>query len=240
MVYNSAKTLRRAIQSVLNQEFDSFEYVIIDGGSNDGSLEIIKEYSDKVAYWISEPDGGIYDAWNKAVKQARGRYISFLGADDEYVAGALLSYFNGIKIAGECDYISSKVLLRSSPIRIIGKPLTWPAFGRYMTVAHVGSFHNANLYMDQIYNDRYFCAGDYEFLLRQGSGINARYIDAVTVLMGADGVSNRKIIQTLFETFKAKVAHRSCGLLLCFLDLLWALLISILRRSSALVISKVK
>ena len=234
VVYNSASTLRRAIQSVLAQQFNSFEYVIIDGGSTDGSLEIIKEYSDQIAYWISEPDNGIYNAWNKAIKQTRGQYISFLGADDEYLPGALLIYCNEIEKANGCDYISSRAILGSGSGQIFGKPLTWPEFGRYMTVAHVGSFHNSLLYREQNYDEAYVSAGDYEFLLRQGPGINAKYFDTITVLMGANGVSNKRIILTLSETLKAKISHRSSTLLLCYLDFLWALFKSYLRAWSSI------
>jgi glycosyltransferase involved in cell wall biosynthesis len=83
VVLNGAKTLGRTIRSVTEQNFDDFEYVIIDGGSTDGSLEIIRRYESKIHHWRSEPDDGLYDAMNKAVRVARGQWVLFLGADDE-------------------------------------------------------------------------------------------------------------------------------------------------------------
>jgi glycosyltransferase involved in cell wall biosynthesis len=86
VVLNAANTLQRAIESVTEQNFDDIEYVIIDGGSTDGSLDIIRRYESKITYWRSEPDNGLYDAMNKGVRAARGRWILFLGADDVLVA----------------------------------------------------------------------------------------------------------------------------------------------------------
>lgn len=80
--YNAAKTIEQTIQSVVNQTYDNIEYIIIDGGSTDGTVDIIKKYEDKIAYWVSEPDKGIYDAMNKGILKASGEYIYFLGADD--------------------------------------------------------------------------------------------------------------------------------------------------------------
>src|SRR5882762_5341075 len=82
VVLNAADTLERAIQSVLKQNFDDLEYVIIDGGSTDGSLDIIRRYESGIRYWCSEPDDGLYDAMNKGVRGSKGRWVLFLGADD--------------------------------------------------------------------------------------------------------------------------------------------------------------
>jgi glycosyl transferase family 2 len=86
VVLNGAETLERAIQSVASQGFPDLDYVIIDGGSTDGSLDIIRRYEVRLGYWCSEPDKGLYDAMNKGVRAAKGRWIFFLGADDELVA----------------------------------------------------------------------------------------------------------------------------------------------------------
>lgn len=82
VVYNGVHTLERTIQSVLRQTYTNIEYIIIDGGSTDGTLDIINKYNDRIAYWISEPDNGIYDAMNKAVQHTSGDWVFFLGADD--------------------------------------------------------------------------------------------------------------------------------------------------------------
>ena len=81
---NNATGLRKTIESVSGQSFSDFEYIIIDGASNDGSLSIIKEFSHKITYWTSEPDKGIFQAMNKGLKHSTGELITFLNSGDEY------------------------------------------------------------------------------------------------------------------------------------------------------------
>ncbi|WP_182186198.1 glycosyltransferase family 2 protein [Pectinatus frisingensis] len=83
--YNVVRTIEQTIQSIVNQTYDNIEYIIIDGGSTDGTVDIIKKYEDKIANWVSEPDNGIYDAMNKGIDMATGEYIYFIGADDSLV-----------------------------------------------------------------------------------------------------------------------------------------------------------
>jgi glycosyltransferase involved in cell wall biosynthesis len=205
VVYNSATTLRATIESVVSQLSDHVEYIIIDGGSTDGTQDIIKAYEGALAYWLSEPDHGIYDAWNKGLSCAAGKYIGFIGGDDLLLPGSLSAYITNIGKYPEIEYWSSKVALGHLEGRIIGKPWSWSSFRRYMAVAHVGSLHRRDLY-DRlgIYDVTYRIAGDYEFLLRAGSSLKAGFIDKVTVIMGDGGVSNRFVKQTLIETSRAK------------------------------------
>src|SRR5437763_1662561 len=88
-VLNRKDSIERAIQSVLSQPLKNVEHVIIDGGSTDGTLDVLQKYDEQLAYWSSEPDGGIFDAMNKGVALARGQYIHLLNSDDYYCAGAL-------------------------------------------------------------------------------------------------------------------------------------------------------
>jgi glycosyltransferase involved in cell wall biosynthesis len=90
-VRNGEKYLEDAIQSVLRQDY-ALEYIIVDGASTDGTLDIISDYQDKIDYWISEPDKGIYDAMNKGISFARGRYIKLLNADDMLAESAVKDY----------------------------------------------------------------------------------------------------------------------------------------------------
>jgi glycosyltransferase involved in cell wall biosynthesis len=82
--YNNVIGLEKTIQSVINQSFQDYEYVVIDGGSNDGSKEILEKYSDKISYWVSEPDKGIYNAMNKGIEAANAEYLIFLNSGDKF------------------------------------------------------------------------------------------------------------------------------------------------------------
>lgn len=95
---NNAAGLRKTIESVINQTFTDYEYIIIDGGSTDGSVEIIKEFADKFSYWVSEPDKGIYNAMNRGLCQSCGELVTFLNSGDEYLSNISLEIsFNCIK-----------------------------------------------------------------------------------------------------------------------------------------------
>lgn len=91
VVYNGEKYLEETIKSVIDQTYDNIEYIIIDGGSSDGTLEIIKKYEDRIDYWVSEQDNGIYDAMNKGIKAFSGDYINFLNAGDSFVSNEVLT-----------------------------------------------------------------------------------------------------------------------------------------------------
>ncbi|MBP8822101.1 MAG: glycosyltransferase [Flavobacteriales bacterium] len=89
VVYNGAATLERTILSVLGQDHQGLEYIIVDGGSSDGTVEVIRKYEDRLAYWCSAKDHGIYDAMNKGVALATGQWVGLINADDAYAEGAV-------------------------------------------------------------------------------------------------------------------------------------------------------
>ena len=108
VVKNAEETIEKSIQSVIRQKYDNIEYIIVDGGSTDKSLEIIKKYKDKIDKVVVEPDNGIWDAMNKGIKIASGDIIGFLNADDYYNLEAL-DLVNKYFLNNEIDFLFGSV-----------------------------------------------------------------------------------------------------------------------------------
>lgn len=231
VVFNGAKTLRETIASIVPQLGDDVEYLIIDGGSDDGTVDIVREHEHHLAYWISEPDHGIYDAWNKGIDASQGQFIAFIGADDILEPHALTAYIERIKRFPDIEYWSSRVAFGRRQGRIIGRPWNWSKFRRYMTVAHVGSLHRRDLYFRYgRYDTSFQIVGDYEFLLRVGKHLRTGFVDVITVTMGADGVSNKQAFFALKETRLAKIATHACSKPTATFDYMWANMKLCIRR----------
>ncbi len=207
--YNAENNLSTAIQSIREQTYDNIEYIIVDGASTDGTVDIIRANEDVIDYWISESDTGIYNAWNKGLRLSGGDWIAFLGADDIYVKGAIQDYMASILSCGDNlpQYISSRVNLIFGPTVLctVGKQWNWETFRKYMNVAHVGSLHHRLLFEQYgFFDESYKICGDYEFLLRPKSNLRAAYLNEITVNMSINGVSNTNFL-AFSEAERAKV-----------------------------------
>ena len=217
--FNSEKTLEECLNSLLAQTLADFEIVIIDGESTDKTVRIIELYLNKfqeqgIKYqWLSEKDQGIYDAWNKGLDIAKGKWVSFLGADDTFVKEALERY-KAKAMESEFQFISAKANLVQSNLILdtLGIAWDWPLFRREMKVVHVGSIHLRSYFERYgIFDTTYKIAGDYEMLLRARKNLKAGFINQVLVHMGTNGISNRMVDLSLNEAKRAKVetANRS-------------------------------
>jgi glycosyltransferase involved in cell wall biosynthesis len=205
-VFNGHDEIGRTIKSVSAQTYRSFEYIVVDGGSKDGTQDILVQHNNVINRWISERDTGIYNAWNKGVKMATGEWICFVGAGDCLLPDALENYHQYIVDNPGLDYVSSLVELRRDNVLVktLGKAWSWPAFLKYMCVAHVGSMHRSELYKTYgLYDESYRITGDYEFLLRAGADLKAGFFNKTTAIMDAGGVSNATM-KVFRETYRAK------------------------------------
>ncbi|WP_213804546.1 glycosyltransferase family 2 protein [Granulicella sp. dw_53] len=206
-VFNGSDSITNCIESVLNQDYPRIEHIILDGGSTDGTVEILHSYGDRVSLWISEPDSGVYDAWNKGLKLARGEWIAFLGADDFYLAGAISTYMQLANEHPTAEFLTSRARLDHptgySPI--FGGPWQWPRFSTAMSTIHVGVMHRRSLFERYgNFDTSYRIAADYEFLLRARENLQSAFTPATTVVMRAGGLSDSTA--ALREAMRVKVA----------------------------------
>lgn len=198
-VFNGARTLQQCIDSVARQTYANREFIVIDGGSDDGSVDMLKANNDQIDYWISEPDTGIYDAWNKGLSQAKGDWICFLGADDYFWDAQVLERIVGllVKLPPEIKVAYSQVMLVDSDRRslfAIGEP--WEniksRFKQIMSIPHPGSMHRNSLFQQRGRFDNSFqIAADYELLLRELKTDDACFMpDFIAVGMMQGGISS--------------------------------------------------
>lgn len=238
--FNSEKTVARTFNSILNQSNKNIEYIVVDGKSTDNTISIIKTYASKfkasgiVFKWISEKDTGIYDAWNKGLKIATGKWISFLGSDDVYSDNAIELYHNFIdQQDDELDLVYSNinVVKGDKILRTMDGVWSWKVFRRKMNIAHVGTFHNSNYFKTYgMYNSDYKIAGDYELLLRAGEKLKTAKFDSITALMAYGGISNNMIFQVFSESVKAKNETGKVNIFVCYFDFLKEYLIYLIKK----------
>ena len=191
---NSAGTLGACIDSVSAQEGVSVELLVIDGGSSDGTVQILEANDASIAYWVSEPDRGVYHAWNKALERATGRWVCFLGADDRLAGSGTLRTLVDLGERTDAELVCSRVRYRASEkagSSVVGQPWDWSKMTRFMCVAHPGLLHRRSLFNRfGRFSEEYRIAGDYEYLLRLGDRVTTAFLEEVTVDVGGAGLSS--------------------------------------------------
>lgn len=212
--YNAESVLENLINSIISQKTDEIEFIIIDGGSTDGTIDIIKKYENYINYWISEPDKGIYDAWNKGVKAANGEWIMFLGADDELLSNALKQYLNLLNKDNfsSYDYISAQneyVNHDNQIIKLLGNGANWDIMKKGMSAAHVASLHHKENLFGNVgfYNLDFKICADYEILLRKKQNLKSYFLPVRIAKMKVGGMSFTS--KAIKETYKIRQLHKT-------------------------------
>jgi glycosyltransferase involved in cell wall biosynthesis len=196
-VYNAAKTLEQCINSIANQSYLNKELIIIDGGSSDGSVNLLLANNKKIDYWISETDKGIYSAWNKGLLHASGEWICFLGADDyfwdSHVLEGMVKGMSSLPSYINVAYGQVMLLTKEGQkLYPIGKP--WPQvrnqFTKYMSIPHPGLMHRRSLFnKNGIFDESFRIVGDYELLLRELKNNGALFMPLILAGVRQGGVS---------------------------------------------------
>ena len=189
--YNSVRTIEQTIASVLCQTYPDIEYIIIDGGSTDGTVEVIEKYADRIAYWVSEPDRGIYHAFNKGVRAATGDYVEFLGSDDALAGPRAIEQIAGY-LADDVDILSccAWFVLGGTGKQRLGTNAYArnPATYHGGMVPHGAMFTKRTLQLARPFDESYRIAADYKFFLQcyYDPIVRIRYIDDIVLLFEAD------------------------------------------------------
>jgi len=193
--YNDKNGLTQTIESLFRQTWQDFEYIVIDGGSKDGSKEVIERYNEKITHWVSEPDKGIYNAMNKGIRAATGDYLFFLNAGDYLYEDTTLEKVQK-QIDGTKDYYYGNVIFKEPEKETT---INYPDklsfhFFTYNCVCHQTSFLRRTLFDDYFYyNEDLKIVSDWEFLIYTicQKNISYQHLDVIVSYYDFGGISSR-------------------------------------------------
>lgn len=210
VVLNGEKYLEHTIKSVLEQSYDNIEYIIIDGGSTDGTLEIIRKYDESIDYWISRKDSGISSAFNFGIEQTTGEIIGIINSDDWYEPNAInkiVNTFQSIK----ADLVCGAVLFWQNNKKIIVSLSDIEKIKRETSIHHSTVFIKKNIYFKfGGFNVSYKYAMDYEFMLRlKMKDVKFYSLNDVIANRRLEGLSYQNTKDALKETKLARSNHFS-------------------------------
>lgn len=196
ITYNNAEGLLRTIKSVIAQSYVDYEYIIIDGGSKDNTIDIIKQFSNKITYWVSEPDKGVYNAMNKGIAVAKGDYLHFLNSGDCYASKDVLAQIfsqehtlpllRGIQICDYGDRTERWTNLGDRPVTL---------YDMYVnTMLHQATLIRRDMFEKYgLYDESLKIVSDWKFFLQLIlAGENSTFLNVEIVLFEMDGISTNK------------------------------------------------
>lgn len=211
IVYNGAETIEKTIKSVAALSYPHVEYIVVDGGSKDGTVDLIQKYPSHIARWISEPDKGLYDAMNKGIDLATGQYLWFINSGDEAASPDILN-----QIFAQCadaDVYYGNTMLIDANGQELGQRrltppehLTWKDFKNGMRVSHQSFICKKSLAPK--YNLAYRFSADYEWcllILKKAQSICNTHLTISRFLEG--GLTKKNIVPGLKERFRIMRQH---------------------------------
>ncbi|MET3501912.1 glycosyltransferase involved in cell wall biosynthesis [Mucilaginibacter rubeus] len=215
IVYNNVRDIERTIRSVINQTYTNIEYIIVDGLSNDGTLQVIDKYKSQITKFISEKDEGIYDAMNKGLALATGDYVIFMNSGDEFydnetVAAVFAAAEDADIYYGETEMIADEGSSLGQRRHKAPAKFTWRGFKYGMSISHQAIYIRRSL--AEPYDRRYQLSSDIDWIIRAAKkakkivNVN-RYV--AKYLVG--GMSKKKHRQSLMERFD--IMKRNYGLI---------------------------
>ena len=220
--YNAVNDIEKTILSVINQTYPNIEYLIIDGGSTDGTMDIVNKYKDKIDVIVSEPDKGIYDAMNKGIDRATGEWINFMNAGDMlWEKDSVFKVFSSSNLDCSDDVIYG-YQVHSFPYGcFVRKRLALTNFDHFMPIGHPASFVKAKLLKECHFDCKFRIAADYNFFYKAYK--NGKKFKAVDVIVSnfesCEGVSSKAVFKTIKETALVNGTYGSLSYRISYLKL---------------------
>jgi glycosyltransferase involved in cell wall biosynthesis len=213
VTYNAIATIERTIRSIVGQSYPNLEYILVDGGSKDGTIEVLRNWSDRLDSWVSESDSGISDAFNKGVAATHGEFVMIVNADDWLEPTHLALAVNALRSC-DSDYVFGNLIVHDPRGRVIGSFLGDAAYEE--RIAHVMPFINhpsvvcrREAYLKYgLFSTDLHHAMDYEWFLRVSRrGGRGTYLPELTSHMTLDGRSDRYFPRSLAEVREISIAY---------------------------------
>jgi len=207
VVFNDVKTIEQTIQSVIQQPYENKEYIIIDGGSTDGTVDVIKKYESALSYWVSEHDEGIFDAMNKGIAHAKGELIGILNAGDWYEPNIFTTIVKYYRESGSDQVIHGLIrnYLDEEFYSMVGNSIRRL---RYDMIQHATCFVPQKLYQTYGYfNADYKYSADYDLILRfVNRGVKFCFVEKPITNFRLGGISSTPKAER--EMYRVRVSHR--------------------------------
>lgn len=204
--YNDKIGLEKTIKSVLDQTYNDFEFIVIDGGSNDGSKELIEEYQDEISYWVSEPDKGVYNAMNKGIRIATGDFVIFMNSGDRFNSNTIIAEitpeFNSkfdIYYGNNYKETESSKRLKTYPEKLSF------SFFYSSSLNHQSTFIRKSLFEKHFYyNENYKIVSDWEFFIYVicHENVGYKYLNKTISVYDFTGISSNPKFSVLLQKEK--------------------------------------
>lgn len=206
VVFNRVDSLEGTLLSVLGQTYTGMEYIIVDGGSTDGTIDIIKKYSDRVTRWISEPDKGIYNAMNKGIDLAEGDWINFMNCGDRFASPDVLNMFNNVQ---EADVVYGNAMIEYPSFETPWRNVPLDQMWKRMPFCHQACFVRNSAIKSMKFDTSYRISADFNLiysLYRQGRKF--KYVDELICCYDfKDGASKNLAVRSTAERKRAVLSH---------------------------------
>ena len=213
--YNNRDGLRATIESVVNQTYRDYEFIVIDGGSTDGSTDVLKEFDDKITYWVSEPDKGIYNGMNKGIAKATGDYLNFMNSGDCFYNEKVLELLNKKHLSADIivgrDYHFNQTTQQGFAT-ILPYRLTMLTFFHH-TLPHQSSFFKRELFDKTLYDESLKIVADIKFYIQKicVEGCSVGLTNEIICKREPDGISKSHNEQRIAEHQAVLSEFLPCG-----------------------------